>query len=283
MTKPSQFDFKIVKSSKIKEEYFNLLNTVIEYSKHLTVIKQYSLASKEHKKSMKRLKECRELLEEELPYWYNDIASNVMEILENVVIDEWTESNLRSAFNIIEVFNDGSTDINSVYYDMRNDYEIYSDFKRLKPYVWRICSIVDKLFPEIIELEKSIDIHFSLRDGEFEVIAELLEEIDNKKSGTDKCLVARSALERFVKEILEKEGESPVQGFYSNIDKLKKLKIIAPVDRKTIGAHYSFISQIIHLEKSDDSQNVLYAINGIYRNINFLLTQYLNFKKAVEL
>lgn len=224
MTKPNQFDLKLVKSSKIKEEYFNLLNIANKYYECLIVEKRHPKMMGEYEEALTRVGECRELLEEELPYWYNDIASNVVEILENVPIDKWTESKLRSAFNTIEAFIDGSKGGVSVYYTMRSHKEILAGFKLLKPYVWRICSIVDKLFPEMIELEKTIDIHFSLRDGEFEAIAELLEEIDNKKSGTDKCLVARSALEKLTSEILEKESESPVQRFYPNIDKLKKIE-----------------------------------------------------------
>jgi len=220
-----------------------------------------------------------ELLEEKLPYWFNDIALNVAEIQKSDEIDSWTKSKVDTAFKEIEAIIDGSDNWTSIYSLMNKYQTIWGQFTSSKPKVWRICSVMDKLFPELIKLEKTMDIHFSLRDSEFENIAETLERVEVKSSEIEKCNIARSAYENIVKRILEKEGETPAQGFYSNIDKLKKLDIIMPVDRKTLGAHYSFISQIIHLEKKDDSQNVLYAINGVYRNIDFLLTSYLKFKK----
>ncbi|MFX0183673.1 MAG: hypothetical protein ACFE95_11375 [Candidatus Hodarchaeota archaeon] len=104
MTKPGQFDLKIIKSSKIKEDYFDLLNTVEEYSLHQEAfdrLRIHSLGKPDYQKAKRKLNKYRELLEEEFPYNYNDIATNVSEIHKKVDMDDLTKSKLTSAFSII--------------------------------------------------------------------------------------------------------------------------------------------------------------------------------------
>ena len=107
----------------------------------------------------------------------------------------------------------------------------------------------------------------------------MLTEISNK---IEKCTKIRSTIEKLVIKILENEGDSSAQGFYSTIDSLKKKNILSKDEREVIGSYYSFISKLIHEEKEISDKNLLFGISGIFKNIELIINRYLEWKKEVK-
>jgi len=149
---------------------------------------------------------------------------------------------------------------------------IYPYLRNLRSKVLSFTQTLKLFVPEkMVTIEQQVELIFRLRDLGMEEIAEELEEIDKKDANTDKCLSARYALENYI-ETYCKNNNIEIHGFFQNLDNAIKNGLTEKDQRKSIAAHYSFISKIIHKEIEANSKNTLFAVNGVL-NILDSLTQ----------
>jgi hypothetical protein len=77
-------------------------------------------------------------------------------------------------------------------------------------------------------------------------------------------------LEQIVVSYCEKNGIKPTK-FYFNLDSAIKKGMTEKAQQKSIAAHYSFVSKIVHKEIEADSKNTQYAIYGVVNIIGSLI------------
>jgi hypothetical protein len=161
------------------------------------------------------------------------------------------------------------------------DWKIGNRIEGLRPLVWEICRNAQHLYDERqIAVERKAEILFELVDAGFEVVSESLEQCDEnyfKNIFNESLREARTALETFVKKIIEKENEALTRSFSANATKLKNMGIIGDQFRQNIGTHYSFLSKFVHGEKPEP-KDMIYGIRLTYENVVYLLKAYKEWK-----
>ena len=148
---------------------------------------------------------------------------------------------------------------------------IYSQLRDLRGRVLSFSRSLDLFIPEkMVSIEQQVEIIFRLRELDMETAAEEIEGIDSEEDNRKKCLKARTALEQIVASYCEKQSVTP-KGFYYNLDQAIEKGLTEKKQRKTIAAHYSFVSKIVHKEIEDSSRNTQFAVNGIFNIISSLI------------
>ena len=86
-----------------------------------------------------------------------------------------------------------------------------------------------------------------------------------------KCLKSRTALEQIVSSYCEKQGVTPAKSFYHNLLHAIEKGMTEKEKYKSIAAHYSLVSKIVHREMDANTKNTGFAIYGIFNIISSLI------------
>ena len=177
-------------------------------------------------------------------------------------------SSLIGFFNTIEANVEGDRGIIGKITDRK---PVYSQLRDLRGRVFSFSHSLDLFIPEkMVSIEQQVEIIFRLRELGMETAAEEIEGIDSEEDNRKKCLKARTALEQVIASYCEKHGVTP-KGFYYNLDEAIEKGLTEKKQRKSIAAHYSFVSKIVHKEIEDSSRNTQFAVNGVFNIISSLV------------
>lgn len=186
------------------------------------------------------------------------------------VYDNENFSSLVGFFNAIKLEVEGH---NGILAKVRNSKLIYSQLRNMKGDVLSFSNSLDVFIPEkMASIEQQVDIIFKLRELGLEKAAEEIEGIDEEEDNRLKCLKARTALEQIVENYCEKHGITHTTFYYNLLHAIEK-GMTKKEQQKSIAAHYSFVSKIVHKEIDANSRNTQYAIYGIFNIISSLILE----------
>jgi len=158
---------------------------------------------------------------------------------------------------------------NSVLHSLVRSEPVYQRFRSIRGQVLSLCGSIELFSPEImVTIDQQVDLIFKLRENGMPDIALLLEEIDQIDDNVKKCLNSRTALEKRIQYYLETKRIEITQGFYTNLDNAINAGLTDKSKRNAIGAHYSFVSKIIHGELEANMRNTQFAVNGVLNILN---------------
>jgi len=244
-----------------------------------------SLAVKEDAKE--KYWEVRNKLELQLAEWMRllrkslkDIPSSEKEFISETV----TDMNTQNTYTVKRYDNENFASILDFFGKIQREVEyrdgILANIKESKPISGQLRSIrgevlsfshtLDLFIPEkMISIEKEVEITLRLRELGLEKVAEEIEGIEEEEDNRQKCVKARTALEQLVVDFCEKHSIKPTR-FYFNLDSAIQKGMTEKGQQKSIAAHYSFVSKIVHKEIDADPKNTQYAIYGVINIIDSL-------------
>ena len=160
---------------------------------------------------------------------------------------------------------------NGILANINKSRRISGQLRDIRGDVLSFSHTLDLFIPEkMISIEKEVEITLRLRELGLEKVAEEIEGIEEEEDNLKKCLKARTALEQIVVDFCEKNGIKPTN-FHFNLDSAVKKAMTEKAQQKSISAHYSFVSKIIHKVIDADSKNTQYAIYGVVNIIGSLI------------
>jgi len=168
---------------------------------------------------------------------------------------------------------------NGILAKVQNSRPIHSQLRNIRGDVLSFSHSVDLFVPaKMMTIEQQVEIIFRLRELGLEKAAEEIEGIDEEEDNRLKCLKARTALEQIVLDYCEKQGVTPTSFFYNLLSAIEK-GMTKKEQRKSIAAHYSFVSKIVHKEIEANPKNTQYAVYGIFNIIGSLVLKKEKLKK----
>jgi hypothetical protein len=245
-----------------------------------------SLAVKEDSKA--KYRETRSKLELQLVEWMavlrkslNDIPSSEKKFKTETRTDfgageTYTEKEYdnRNFAEILEFFDRIQHEVewrNGILAGIKESRRISGQLRNIRGDVLSFSHTLDLFIPEkMISIEKQVEITLKLRELGLEKVAEEIEGIEEEDDNLKKCLKARTALEQIVVNFCEKNAIKPTK-FHFNLASAVEKGMTEKAQQKSIAAHYSFVSKIIHKEIDADSKNTQYAIYGVINIIGSLI------------
>ena len=178
-------------------------------------------------------------------------------------------SSLLGFFNKIK--GDVEEDYESILAKIRDKKLVHSKLRNLRGVVLSFSHSLDVFIPEkMVTIEQQVDIIFKLRELGLEKAAEEIEGIDEEQDNRLKCLKARTALEQVIVSYCEKHGVTPTSFYYNLLHAIEK-GMTKKEQQKTIAAHYSFVSKIVHKDIEATHKNTQYALHGVLNIIGSLI------------
>jgi len=161
----------------------------------------------------------------------------------------------------------------NVFERIRDNKLVYSNLRNIRGNVLSFSHSLDVFIPEkMTTIEQQVEIIFKLRELGLEKVAEEIEGIDEEQDNRLKCLKARTALEQIIVSFCDKHGITPTSFYYNLIHAIEK-GMTKKEQEKSIAAHYSFVSKIVHKEIEPTPRNSQYALNGIFNIIGSLILE----------
>ena len=198
-------------------------------------------------------------------------ASRTTEMGDTYYVIDYNSKNFSSLMDFFDAIEDQVEGDRGIIGRITDKKPIYSQLRDLRGRVFSFSHSLDLFIPEkMVSIEQQVEIIFRLRELDMETAAEEIEGIDSEEDNRKKCLKARTALEQIVASYCEKHGFTP-KGFYYNLDQAIEKGLTEKKQRKTIAAHYSFVSKIVHKEIEDSSRNTQFAVNGMFNIISSLI------------
>lgn len=194
-----------------------------------------------------------------------------IETQDNYTVKEYDNRNFASILEFFNRIQPKVEDRGGILARIEEGGPISSQLRNIRGDVLSFSHTLDLFIPEkMISIEKEVEITLRLRELGLEKVAEEIEDIEDEEDNLKKCLKARTALEQIVKDFCEKNDIKPTK-FHYNLASAVKKGMTEKAQQKSISAHYSFVSKIIHKEIDADPKNTQYAIFGVISIIGSLI------------